>query len=308
MEVTDIKKTNYKGFLLILVLFIVITLTYLIKESAKPDVKRVVINNLVASFDIESGIKVITREEGSGLRYEFCRNFGLNISEDSIRDFIYRDAFVANDNEQILRNISSNPSYIGYISLAQVDDRVKVLNVDNMSPSIENVANGSYKITRPIYITSQFVPTGVTEDFINFIKSKEGQEIISQKYVCFNEDSQSFKGMKVGGIIYISGSSDMKPLMEDLVDKYLEYNPMAKVKINESNSTAGLLSVKDGSCDIGMSSRSLTSKERKDLIEQRIAYDAVAIVVSKANKFENLSSDQIAKIYKGDYKTWSDLE
>ena len=48
----------------------------------------------------------------------------------------------------VIQTVSSNPNAIGYASLAAVNDKVKVLSVENVSPSVKTIQDGSYKVQR----------------------------------------------------------------------------------------------------------------------------------------------------------------
>ena len=66
---------------------------------------------------------------------------------------------------------------IGYISLGSLDDSVKALKIDGAEASADNISNGSYKVSRPFNIATKGTPNEVTQDFINFILSEDGQNL-----------------------------------------------------------------------------------------------------------------------------------
>lgn len=108
--------------------------------------------------------------------------------------------------------------------------------------------------------------------------------------------------------ISIVGSTSVQPLVQELADKYNESNGQIKIDIQGVGSTAGIKAVYDGTCDIGTSSRKLKDEEKAwNLIETTIALDGIAVVVNPNNKVEDLSSEQISKIFKGEIKNWSEL-
>jgi phosphate transport system substrate-binding protein len=47
-----------------------------------------------------------------------------------------------------------------------------------VSPTIENVINGKYPISRPLFLYTNCEPQGLLKKFVDFILSKEGQEIV----------------------------------------------------------------------------------------------------------------------------------
>jgi len=115
-------------------------------------------------------------------------------------------------------------------------------------------------------------------------------------------------GSQVDSKISIVGSTSVQPLVQELADKYNEENAQIKIDIQGVGSTAGIKAVYDGTCDIGISSRKLKEEEKAwNLTETLIALDGIAVVVNPNNKVENLSSEQISKIFKGEIKNWSEL-
>lgn len=55
----------------------------------------------------------------------------------------------------VIQTVASNPNAIGYASLASVKDAVKVLTVENITPSKETIQNGSYKIQRDFVLVTK---------------------------------------------------------------------------------------------------------------------------------------------------------
>lgn len=110
-----------------------------------------------------------------------------------------------------------------------------------------------------------------------------------------------------GSKISIVGSTSVQPLAQELADKYNESNKI-KIDIQGVGSTAGVKSANEGTCDIGTSSRELKDEEKAwNLTETVIALDGIAVVINPQNKVEDLTSDQISKIFKGEIKNWSEV-
>ena len=63
----------------------------------------------------------------------------------------------------------------------------------------------------------------------------------------------------------------------------------------------------EGTCDLAMSSRDLKSYEAELLEPVEIAKDGILILVGEKNPLQNITMDQLAKIYRGDISQWSDL-
>lgn len=108
-------------------------------------------------------------------------------------------------------------------------------------------------------------------------------------------------------VVSTDGSTSMEKVMAYLMEHYMETNKGAKVTYNTTGSSSGIKAVEEGRCDIGLSSRELKDSEKENLIGTVIAKDGIAIIVSKENKINNLSLDDISKIFKGEIKNWSEV-
>lgn len=174
--------------------------------------------------------------------------------------------------------------------------------------SVDNVKNGSYKLSRPFNIATKGEPTGVAKDFINFILSKDGQAVVTDnKYIAVDDAAEAFVSDGSSGKIAVGGSSSVSPVMEKLIEAYKNVNPNASIDLQTSDSTSGMTGAMDGTFDIGMASRELKDEEAAQLTGTVIALDGIAVVVNPANTIDDLSMDQIKSIYVGDITDWSDL-
>ena len=77
---------------------------------------------------------------------------------------------------------------------------------------------------------------------------------------------------------------------------------------NPTGSGAGITAAQEGRCDIGLSSRALKDEEKAGgLKETVLAYDGIAIIVNPENPVNDLTLDQIAKLYTGEITNWKDV-
>ena len=76
--------------------------------------------------------------------------------------------------------MAQDENAIGYVGIGHLDDSIKALILDGMTPSQENAKNGSYKITRLLYMNTKGRPEGLVKAFIDYIHSPEGDEIIAK--------------------------------------------------------------------------------------------------------------------------------
>ncbi len=108
-------------------------------------------------------------------------------------------------------------------------------------------------------------------------------------------------------VVSTDGSTSMEKVIGYLSEAYMEDNKNVKVTYNPTGSGAGIQAVSEGRCDIGLSSRDLKDDEKQTLEQTVVAIDGIAMVVNPANTVENLTVDQIAKIYTGEITNWKDV-
>jgi phosphate transport system substrate-binding protein len=81
------------------------------------------------------------------------------------------------------------------------------------------------------------------------------------------------------------------------------------VDIQQTGSSAGILGAIEGTCQIGMTSRSLTQAEKdQGLTEYPLALDGIAVIVHPENPVEDLTRDQLRAVFSGQVTRWKDLE
>lgn len=103
------------------------------------------------------------------------------------------------------------------------------------------------------------------------------------------------------------GSTSMEKVIGYLSEAYMEENSGVKVTYNPTGSGAGIQAVSEGRCDIGLSSRDLKDDEKSTLEGTVVAIDGIAIIVNPQNSAEDLTVEQIGKIYKGEITNWSEV-
>ena len=103
------------------------------------------------------------------------------------------------------------------------------------------------------------------------------------------------------------GSTSMGNMIGALGEAFME-NTGATFTYNPTGSGTGIKAVKDGTCDIGLSSRYLKDSEKAEgLKETVVAIDGIAVIVNPSNTVANLTLEQIAGIYKGEITNWKDV-
>lgn len=254
-------------------------------------------------------ISVVSREDGSGTRGAFIELTGVQTEDgDQKVDNTTADAIIANQTEVMMQNVAGDTSAIGYASMGSLNDSVKAVKIDGVDATTDNVLSGDYSISRPFNIVLNGEAKGASADFINYILSADGQEVISDAgYIQIDSKAKEFKSDGSKGDITVAGSSSVSPVMEKLKEAYAEVNPDVNITIETSDSTTGVNSTKEGICDIGMASRELSDDEKKDLDSVQIALDGIAVIVNPENSVDDLSLDQVRQIFTGEITDWSDV-
>ena len=262
-----------------------------------------------SDWDSSNDITIVSREDGSGTRGAFIELFGIEEKKDGEKvDMTTDDAQITNSTSVMLTTVAGDDYAIGYVSLGSLNDTVKALKIDGEEATEQNIKDGKYKICRPFNIaTKKGADNEVAKDFIAYIMSKEGQQVISDNGYIGDDSAEAYAGSKPSGKAVVGGSSSVSPVMEKLIEAYKKVNTGAEIELQTTDSTTGMTSALDGSYDIGMASRELQDEEKDKLDSQVIATDGIAVIVNKNNTTDELSSDQVKTIYTGDATTWDEV-
>lgn len=130
-------------------------------------------------------IVLVGRDSSSGTRTYFDQ-FVMQNTNDSLS--MHED----NSNGAVLQEVAQTPNAIGYISIGYLDNTVKALpiqlaNGTLIAPTVATVKDKTYPIHRDLYMITNGQPTGLANDYINFLLSPAGQQIVvAQGYVALN--------------------------------------------------------------------------------------------------------------------------
>ncbi|MEQ2554635.1 substrate-binding domain-containing protein [Lachnospira intestinalis] len=256
-------------------------------------------------------ITVVSREDGSGTRGAFIELFGIEEKDASGKkvDNTTDDATITNSTEVMMTTVAGDEAAIGYTSLGALNSSIKALKVDGAEATAANVKSGTYKISRPFNIATKGTVSEVTQDFINYILSEDGQKIVESNGYISQGNSGAFTSNGASGKIVVAGSSSVTPVMEKLLEAYQKVNTGAKIELQESDSTTGMTAAIDGTCDIGMASRELKDSEKSaGLTNQVIALDGIAVIVNNKNSASNITSEQVKAIFTGETTDWNNVK
>jgi phosphate transport system substrate-binding protein len=117
-----------------------------------------------------------------------------------------------------------------------------------------------------------------------------------------------------GKNLQIKGSDTMVNLGQSWAEVYMDKNPDVSIAVTGGGSGTGVAAILSGTCDIAQSSRDLTTEEKEkakksgaEIIETKVAYDGIAVVVNLANPVSKLTLAQLADIFSGKIKNWNEV-
>ncbi|MBR2148194.1 MAG: substrate-binding domain-containing protein [Campylobacter sp.] len=259
----------------------------------------------LSSSLMAENIYPISREMGSGTRGAFVDIFDVKkqIGNKKI-DATSKKAEVTNSTGVMITTVANSKNAIGYISLGSLNDTVKAVKIDGVTPSVENVNNKSYTVFRPFNLAVSS-NNELVNDFLAYIGSNLSKNIIQKAgYIAIYDNE--FSSAKPSGKIVVAGSSSITPLMEKLKEGYKLVNPNATIEIQQSDSTTGINSAIEKIADIAMVSREFKDNELKSgLKTQILALDGLAVIVNKENSINSLSKESVKKIFAGEITDWN---
>lgn len=275
---------------------------------------------VLAACGGEKDIAVIARTSGSGTRDAFE---SIVKSEDgtALKDAgLMKGAIEQDKTSTVISLVSSTETGIGYVSLGSVDDSVKVLKVEGVEATAENVLSGDYKMQRPFVImTSKAIGenlTAATRDFLAFLRSTQAQDVVEEEgYVRQDEGATEYTApaSAVSGTVSISGSTSVDPLMDKLIGKYKEIGgaSVAGVEISKNcqGTSHGISAVKADKTGnvIGLGSSAVKEADEAEIAHFEIALDAIAVIVNPENTLEDITIAQLFDIYTGKIVKFSAL-
>ncbi|MDD5566177.1 MAG: PstS family phosphate ABC transporter substrate-binding protein [Candidatus Omnitrophica bacterium] len=128
-------------------------------------------------------IVILSREVNSGTHVYFKEHV-LRKGDPSAKDEFAPEALLLSSSQAIADEVAGNPSAIGYYGMGYISDKQKPVMVakdeksEYEAPTIANVVNGRYPISRPLFLYTNGQPQGVVKKFVNFCFSREGQGIV----------------------------------------------------------------------------------------------------------------------------------
>lgn len=302
-------------------------------------------NNSEEGWDKTKNITVYTRDTTSGTRAGFMG--GIDFKDASGSNDVLVDGFIIKNNAGIMETMATDEYGIGYVSLASVDDTVKGLSYAGVAPTTANVINNTYGLKRPFnFITREQVVGGngyqtqaeldIVLAFVAFMGTSDGAAIITDKGAVPLDSTQSWDDIKANHTvcsddnsavtIKFGGSDSIVKIAEALSAAFAPKCGNFVPNHDHTGSGDGYKRTQGANSDwskaeakhIGFASRPFktdgsegTTVEQTDLANDatkgQLAWDAIVAIVHKDNELNNITGEELKKIYEGTFTTWADL-
>lgn len=120
-------------------------------------------------------------------------------------------------------------------------------------------------------------------------------------------EASSAAAEELSGTLSMNGSTSMEKVIKAVNGAFMEKNKGVTVNLNLTGSGTGIQEASEGKCDIGNSSRKLKDEEAEKLDATVVGLDGIALVVNPANKLEDITLRDLAKVYSGEITNWKEL-
>lgn len=134
---------------------------------------------------LDKKIVILSRESNSGT-HVFFKEHVLKRGNNKSPEEFSPDALLMPSSQTIVNEIVQNPSAIGYVGMGYISPELKPISIAKdkkskyVEPSIKNVIDNSYPISRPLYLYTNGEPVDNIKKFIEFALSDEGQKIVKK--------------------------------------------------------------------------------------------------------------------------------
>lgn len=145
------------------------------------DIYRGEIVNWQALGGPDASIVVVNKAEGRSTLELFLHYFGLQNTD-------VKPHVIIGDNQQGIKTVAGNPYAIAYVSVGAAEYEaghqvpIKLLPLDGIMASVENVRNQTFPLSRPLNLITRKQPMGIVKDFIAFARSEQVDDLIDAQY------------------------------------------------------------------------------------------------------------------------------
>lgn len=129
----------------------------------------------------DAPITVVNKAEGRSTLELFLHYFGL-------KNIDVKPQVVIGDNQQGIKTVLGNPDAIAYVSVGTAEYEasqgaaIKLLPLEGIAASVENVRNRSFPLSRPLNLVTRGQPIGLAKNFIEFAQLPQINDLIEAQY------------------------------------------------------------------------------------------------------------------------------
>ncbi len=148
---------------------------------------------------------------------------------------------------------------------------------------------------------------GSSETATTAAPATEAATTAKQEETTTAAETEAKEAAELSGSISMVGSTSMEKFANSLSEAFMEKYPDVTVTAEFVGSSAGVEAAQNGTADIGNASRNLKDEEKAaGIAENIVAIDGIAVIVDNTNTVEDLTKEQLSKIYKGEITNWSE--
>lgn len=285
-------------------------------------------------FDSKFEIKLYTRDTTSGTRDGFFTGIGLSEAKEDNSPLRIEGLGTVESNGDMINSIKNDKYGIGYISMSSLNEtEVKGLSFEGVSPTEENVLNGTYTLTRNFnYIIREDYEVKekqqIIEAFLAYLQTQEGKstmqseggilevksndptwDSIKSNYEIVFKDNSNIT-------INFGGSTSVSKMATALANEFSDLCGNVKFSHNYHGSsdaykkTQGKDKDSTGYFDMAFASRDFkldSSEQAAEGTYGTLCIDAIVAIVNTENSITNITKAQLKDIYTGFIKNWNEL-
>ena len=285
-------------------------------------------------FDSKFEINLYTRDTTSGTRDGFFTGIGLSEAKEDNSPLRIEGLGTVESNGDMINSIKNDKYGIGYISMSSLNEtEVKGLSFEGVSPTEENVLNGTYTLTRNFnYIIREDYEVKekqqIIEAFLAYLQTQEGKstmqseggilevksndptwDSIKSNYEIVFKDNSNIT-------INFGGSTSVSKMATALANEFSDLCGNVKFSHNYHGSsdaykkTQGKDKNSTGYFDMAFASRDFkldSSEQAAEGTYGTLCIDAIVAIVNTENSITNITKAQLKDIYTGFIKNWNEL-
>jgi len=114
--------------------------------------------------------------------------------------------------------------------------------------------------------------------------------------------------------LVITGSTTVLPIAQACAEEYMDEHENADITVRGGGSGVGFAALIDGQCDIANASREIKEEEIEtaqekgvEPVDNKVAFDAIAVIVHPDNPVKGLTLEQLRDIYTGRKCNWKEF-